>query len=240
MTLAAFDLSAAGHGFAAEVPIPVLTEADESASALELVMTEVPKNVSIPTISVTKPSAPLPVDVPTESDIIPHSPTYRRNAESDAEAGLGTKIQGAKLKSKPDVASRNPVGSSPISAQPEHSEDAVLVTVPLDPPVSRTTEALSPSRQEMDLLSDEGEMLDMSPPANERSAAALQGSDQDPDTPVGGGSAEGTDGDDFDTQEESDSDDLVEVQSVTSTTSADSAAKELGKRENKTSSVSTS
>jgi hypothetical protein len=203
-----------------------LAEVDEP-SGFEPVMTEVPKNISIPTISVTKPAAPLPVDVPTESDIISDSPPYRRNAESDAEAGLGMKIQITKLKSKPDVASsRNPAGSSPLSTLPEYNEDAVLVS--MEP---RSPESHSPSRPELDFL--EEVMFEISPTADERSAAA-QDDDRDPDTTVGGGSVEGTDGDDFDTQEESE-DDLVEVQSDTSTT-PDSTAKKLGKLDNKKSS----
>ncbi|KAG1769441.1 hypothetical protein EV702DRAFT_697414 [Suillus placidus] len=68
------------------VPIPVFTD---------LKLTEEPTDVipqpPIPAISITKPPAPLPVDLPTVNDVVslPSPPDSQRSSSEDLEAGRG-------------------------------------------------------------------------------------------------------------------------------------------------------
>lgn len=68
------------------VPIPVFTD---------LKLTEEPTDVipqpPVPAISITKPPAPLPVDLPTVNDVVslPSPPDSQRSSNEDLEAGRG-------------------------------------------------------------------------------------------------------------------------------------------------------
>ncbi|PCH38155.1 hypothetical protein WOLCODRAFT_161341 [Wolfiporia cocos MD-104 SS10] len=88
---------------ASEVPIPVLSEVGEETSALGPITAPAPPSEplgnatnkahtagrpSLPTISITKPPAPLPVDLPTPEPL--SSPTeFRAPPDGDLEAGEG-------------------------------------------------------------------------------------------------------------------------------------------------------
>jgi hypothetical protein len=258
MTLATFDLSAAGHGSAAEVPIPVLAEIHDS-SVPEEVATEPLTKLPIPTISVTKPPAPLPVDVPTAHDIISISDGYIREVDDDLEAGQGMMMQEIDPKPEPIVIQRKPSNTPPVEKKVERKEDAILVSIPQEQPLSHSPEPLSPSspHQEVDLLSDEEDMLEM--PESSSGSEETDGSkslkleateseaasepSQTPDTTirlVGGGGTQGTleDAEEEEIEDEESDGDLVEVESMHSATSTDSASKKAGKHEKKKSSIS--
>lgn len=74
------------------VPIPVFTD---------LKLTEEPTDVipqpppPFPAISITKPPAPLPVDLPTVNDVVPlpSPPDSQRSSNEDLEAGRGLGMQ---------------------------------------------------------------------------------------------------------------------------------------------------
>lgn len=164
MTLATFDLSAAGHGSSAEVPIPVMNETGNIAVPLEDAGTEAPLIQSIPTISVTKPPVPMPVDVPTAHDIIPISDAYVREADDDLEAGQGMMMQEIDTKLEHvTIIPRKPLTPTTVEKKVELQEDAILISIPQDAPLAKSPEPISPVVA-VDLLSDEEVMLEMPSP----------------------------------------------------------------------------
>jgi hypothetical protein len=152
LPLATFDYSATGHGSGAEVPIPVLTSESE-----EIQTNATADGVPIPTISVTKPPAPLPVDLPTEHDILHVDPVYTRgDRERDLEAGEGMMMQEIEHKVEVTKASRTPPPrTSPMLANSEFAEDAVLVPLPDQGEPSSPRSSVE-HVGDVDLLSDEG------------------------------------------------------------------------------------
>ena len=237
------------------MPIPVLTSEPE-----EIQTNSTAEGVPIPTISVTKPPAPLPVDLPTEHDIIPVDTPYTRgDREEDLEAGVGMMMQ--EIEHKVEVVTVNrspPPRTSPMLANPEFAEDAVLV------PLREQGGSPSPRSSvehvgDVDLLSDEGVILQSPIPANKSSGHGhsssagsspeelIRSSESSEDTPpdntirlVGGG---GTQGNAEDTtaadQPEPDEDnDLVEIQSVKPVTSVGPKKARKGKHKRGGSNVS--
>lgn len=75
-----------GDTSAAEVPIPVFTEASSSNTPLLQDESMVEPEL-LPIISVTKPPAPMPVDLPTADDILSVSDTAMSLQHDDLEAG---------------------------------------------------------------------------------------------------------------------------------------------------------
>lgn len=73
--LGVLDLAKTAASSGAEVPIPVLMDVSNTASSQptgqDPVPPELPPKPSVPVISITKPPAPLPVDLPTHDDIVP-------------------------------------------------------------------------------------------------------------------------------------------------------------------------
>lgn len=118
------QLAAAGSG-SAEVPIPVLSEMDEETSALATPFGNVtnqkrqPTRQSLPTISVTKPPAPLPVDLPTP-DLIEHIPPTP--STSDLEAGGPGDI----MMSEVDLESDH---GSIVTTRPDVSRSSTAATI---------------------------------------------------------------------------------------------------------------
>jgi len=87
------QMGASGSGSGAEVPIPVFSQAPQETSALAPAplgnvtnKTQPQSRPAVPTISVSKPPAPLPVDLPTPQPI--DSPTSDARP-SDIETGDG-------------------------------------------------------------------------------------------------------------------------------------------------------
>jgi len=261
MTLATFDLSAVGNGSAAEVPIPVMAQTDESSPPLEVVTTEAHNRIDIPTISITKPHppppppppAPLPVNLPTEHDL-PIPDPYHHGPDDDVEIGQGMMREiGSELESV-SVKPRPPSNPSPTQ-NPPYNEDAVLVSLPVDPPQPLP----SPSHQEIDLLTDEEVVLEMPslaesgskesplpdeltiPETHPKHVADANGiPDKEQDMMirlVGGGGTQGLIDDDQDKVDDSDGE-LVEVQPVSLVTHNHSTAETSSKHEKKRSSIS--
>ncbi|KAI6038450.1 hypothetical protein EDC04DRAFT_2695352 [Pisolithus marmoratus] len=73
----------------AVVPIPVLEDTPDGESTASSAATKAAANPPLPTISITKPPPPLPIGVPTVSDVIPlpSPPDSQRSSTDDLEAG---------------------------------------------------------------------------------------------------------------------------------------------------------
>ncbi|KAH7890005.1 hypothetical protein F5I97DRAFT_1801062 [Phlebopus sp. FC_14] len=121
---------------AAVVPIPIFADKISEEPTAPANITSRP---SVPAISVTKPPAPLPVDLPSASDVVPlPSPpdSQRSSTDDDLEAGRGIGMrplssEGGKLS----------LGQTPVSAPPNATsltsdiapaDDAELSPAPLD------------------------------------------------------------------------------------------------------------
>ena len=143
------------------MPIPVLTSESEETQA-----NPATEDITIPTISVTKPPAPMPVDLPTEHDIVPvESPYTRGDREQDLEAGEGMMMQEIEHKVEVVTASRTPPPlTPPMLANSELTEDAVLVPLP-DRGESPSPTSSVEHVGDVDLLSDEGVVLPPPVPA---------------------------------------------------------------------------
>ena len=183
----------------------------------------------------------MPVDLPTEYDIVPFDPVYTRgDRERDLEAGEGMMMQ--EIDHKPEVVtvSRTPPSrTSPLLTNSEFTEDTVFV------PLSDQGESSSSPRssvehvRDVDLLSEEGVVLRTSIPTNEspeheRSSSGSSAEDltkdseseeeAPPDTTirlVGGGGTQGQTTQEVEPEVEDD-DDLVEIPPLKSATSIDS------------------
>jgi len=251
LPLATFDYSATGHGSGAEVPIPVLT-----SEPTEIQTNPTAEGIPIPTISVTKPPAPLPVDLPTEHDIVPVDPVYTRgDRERDLEAGEGMMLQEIEQKVEVVTVSR----TSPMLANSEFTEDAVLVPLP-DQADSPSPRSSVEHVGDVDLLSDEGVVFQAPIPPSKSSGhgdspspgsspeeltKSSESGEEDvpPDNTirlVGGGGMQGKaeDTSPVDEPQPEEDGDLVEIQSVRSVTSIDSKKAKKGKHKKEKSSIS--
>ena len=251
--MATFDYSTTGHGSGAEVPIPVLTSESE-----EIQTAATAEGIPIPTISVTKPPAPLPVDLPTEHDIMPVDPVYSRgDRERDLEAGEGMMMQEIEHKVEIVTASRTPPPrTSPMLANSEFTEDAVLVAPP-DQTESSSPRSSAEHIDDVDLLSDEGVVLQTPIPVNissehgnsspssspEELIKSSEGEEEaPPDTTirlVGGGGSQGNAGDPASEvqPEAEEDDDLVEIQPPKSVSPVDPKKARKGKHKKEKSSI---
>jgi hypothetical protein len=238
------------------VPIPVLTSEPEETQTNPTV-----EGIPIPTISVTKPPAPKPVDLPTEHDIVPVDIAYTRgDREEDLEAGVGMMMQ--EIEHKVEVVTVNrtpPPRTSPMLANSEFTEDAVLV------PLRELGDSPSPRSSvehvgDVDLLSDEGVILQM-PTSTGRSSGhghssssgsspeefikSSESSEEEahPDTSirlVGGGGTQGKAEDTTvaDQPEPEEDNDLVEIQSIKSVASINPKKAKKAKHKKEKSSIS--
>ena len=241
------------------MPIPVLTSESEETET-----NATAEGVPIPSISVTKPPAPLPVDLPTEHDIVPVDPLYTRgDRERDLEAGEGMMMQEIEHKAEVVTVSRTPPPrTSPMLANSEFAEDAVLVPRPDHGEPSSPRSSVE-HVGDVDLLSDEGIVLQSpvstnNPPEHntaehEHSSLGsspeelIKGSENtEEDAPldttirlVGGGGTQGTAEETMPEAplETNEDDDLVEIQSVKSVTSVDSKKTKKGKHKKEKSSI---
>jgi len=102
----------------------------------------------------------MPVDLPTEHDIVPVDSSYTRgDREQDLEAGEGMMMQEIEHKVEVVTVSRTPPQlASPMLANSEFTEDAVLVPLP-DRGDSPSPRSSVEHVGDVDLLSDEGIVL---------------------------------------------------------------------------------
>lgn len=240
------------------MPIPVLTSESE-----EIQTNATAEGTPIPTISVTKPPAPLPVDLPTEHDIVPVDPVYTRgDRERDLEAGEGMMMQEIEHKVEIVTVSRTPSPrTSPMLANSDLTEDAVLVPLP-DQGESSSRSSVE-HIGDVDLLSDEGVVLQSTTSTGEspehkhsehehsssvsspeqlikNSESSEEGAPPDNTIRLVGGG--GTQGKAEETAQEilpetKEDNDLVEIQSVKSVTSIDSKKAKKAKHKKQKSSV---
>ncbi|KAJ6500531.1 hypothetical protein C8R45DRAFT_863126 [Mycena sanguinolenta] len=128
-----------------EVPIPVVT--------VEGATKPVQTRPNPPTISVTKPPAPMPVDLPTQNDIdIPPSPSDSRRSSFDDDLESGTALGMREITQPPLVSRRSSSpprtnGSTPPppAPVPELIPDLLADSAPLvDVDVAPTAAVLTP------------------------------------------------------------------------------------------------
>jgi len=139
-----------------EVPIPVLMDVSNTASSQRngqgaVDSPEISQKAAVPVISITKPPAPLPVDLPTHDDIVPPSLDFESHPD-DIESG-GSLMREIGHHSRTTTGSGSPRSSSsgPRSTQ---------TTPPPPPPPSAPTTSLS---RVADLLGDPAPSLVSSP-----------------------------------------------------------------------------
>ena len=203
----------------------------------------------------------MPVDLPTEHDIVPVDSLYTHgDRENDLEAGVGMMMQ--EVEPKVEVVTVNRTQSpltSPMLANSEFAEDAVLVPLP-DQGDSSSPRSSAEHVGDVDLLSDEGVVL-QAPTSEDRSSAhghsssagsspeeLIKSSESEDDAPpdgsirlVGGGGTHGKAEDTPPATEpelEEEDNDLVEIQSVHSVASIDSKKAKKGKHKRGKSSIS--
>lgn len=100
---------------------------------------------SVPTISVTKPPAPLPVDLPTESDIIPSPTTPDSGASSPIDLESGRQHMMREINDRRLASSKvNPPVAAPTPSQP--TNEAALIPLPVSPePESLSSRSVEPT-----------------------------------------------------------------------------------------------
>ncbi|KZT11306.1 uncharacterized protein LAESUDRAFT_720526 [Laetiporus sulphureus 93-53] len=150
VSLDRLQIAAPGSGSAAEVPIPVLSEVPEETSALAPAPAPL-RNVTnqsrptskpvLPTISVTKPPAPLPVELPTPEAIDPltSDSDFRSPPEGDLEAGAGGRMMREVKPSQPAVPISRPPIVKGAAARPSTTPKRVS-----SPPSTALTESPNP------------------------------------------------------------------------------------------------
>lgn len=153
--LGVLDLAAASSGSGAEVPIPVLNngvlEDDQATPTAALTnMTNKRHNSNddsskppspLPTISVTKPPAPRPVDLPSLQDFQTSSPIDSRGTSFDQDLERGRQLSLDEVVhplSGAQVAVKPPSPSTPTARRPNELtspvKEATLVQIPLEEP----------------------------------------------------------------------------------------------------------
>lgn len=237
------------------MPIPVLTSGPEEVQTVPTA-----EDTPIPTISVTKPPAPMPVDLPTEHDIVPVDAAYTHgDREQDLEAGEGMMIQEIEHKVEIVTVSRTPPArTSPMLANSEFTEDAVLVPLPDQGDSSPRSSVEHVG--DVDLLSDEGVVLQTpisrrKPSDHEHSSSSGSSPEElvkssesgEEEAPpentirlVGSGGAQGEPEDTTvtDQPEPEEDNDLVEIQPVQPVALKDSKKPKKGKHKKEKSNVS--
>lgn len=123
--LGVLDLANANASSGAEVPIPVLADVSNATPSRHSGKDgadpqETSQKESVPTISITKPPAPLPVDLPTHDEITPPSPDFESRPD-DIESGDSLMREvGPHSRTATDLSStglQQDVSSSPKSSQ---------------------------------------------------------------------------------------------------------------------------
>ncbi|KAL1746090.1 hypothetical protein HDZ31DRAFT_34987 [Schizophyllum fasciatum] len=176
-----------GQGSAAEVAIPVLADVGTSSPK------EVKLTRELPTISVTKPPAPVPVDLPTPRDIIalpsPPDSTHSSFDEEDLELGRSG------MREREDVslvALGSPTPATPVTATPT----TVLSTPQRQAAPIPITQSPSPPPDKIDLLDDSAPTLDtapITPSVSSSSPTAVTPTQSLPDGPAAAPGSSSTD-----------------------------------------------
>lgn len=156
----------------AEVPIPVVSEPEEIPLAGPSKLSEEthPLNQPLPSIAITKPPAPQPVDLPSPDDIIapiPREPlaSFDVDLERGPEASMDDNDHPLSSPTAPFVRVRSPPRQTPPTKGPV---EAALISLPSDhseelPAVSEATliETLSSSTAIADLLDGDTTVVDI-------------------------------------------------------------------------------
>jgi hypothetical protein len=150
--LGVMDLANTTASSGAEVPIPVLMDVSNTTSSQRngqgaVDPPEIPQKAAVPVISITKPPAPLPVDLPTHDEIVPTSLDF--DTPDDIESG-------GSLMREIGHHSRTTGSSSPRSSS---SNSRSTQTTPSPPPSPPTTSL----PRVADLLGDPAPSLVVSP-----------------------------------------------------------------------------
>lgn len=172
------------------MPIPVFVDVSNTGGVDSQ---ETSQKASLPIIAITKPPAPLPVDLPTHDDITPASPDF--DLHPDDIESTGSLMREVSHPSGTASEFSNP--SHPrVSANAPKLTESPLSRDTTPPPIAPTT---SPSRV-TDLLSDTVPALGASPMKPLRSARSSPRSVPPPlllpveSTPIGGDESDPEDG----------------------------------------------
>ncbi|KAL1710074.1 hypothetical protein EV121DRAFT_193610 [Schizophyllum commune] len=143
-----------GQGSAAEVAIPVLADVGTSSPK------EVKLTRELPTISVTKPPAPVPVDLPTPRDIIalpsPPDSTHSSFDEDDLELGRSTVMRDREDEALVALGSPTPATPATATTPTVLAPQRQVAPTPI-------TQSPSPPPDKIDLLDDSAPTLDTTP-----------------------------------------------------------------------------
>jgi hypothetical protein len=148
------DITNATASPGSEVPIPVLMDVSNTTSSQRLGhgavdSPEISQKAAVPVISITKPPAPLPVDLPTHDEIVPASLDFDTHPD-DIESG-GSLMREIGHHSRTTTGSGSPRSSS--------SDSRSAQTTPPPPPSPPTTSLPRVG----DLLGDPAPSLVVSP-----------------------------------------------------------------------------
>ncbi len=115
--LGVMDLANTAASSGAEVPIPVLMDVSNTASSRRKVQgavepPEIAQATTVPVISITKPPAPLPVDLPTHDDIVPPSLEFDSHPDDIESAGSLMREIGHHSRTTTSTGSGSPRSSS--------------------------------------------------------------------------------------------------------------------------------
>ncbi|KAH9951885.1 hypothetical protein B0H21DRAFT_782534 [Amylocystis lapponica] len=182
-------------GSGAEVAIPVLSDAEGEGETSALAPHPLgnvtnkryssARQPSIPTIAVTKPPAPMPVDLPTPELIRPYSPVSHPLADDDIEAGGDLVMREIDL--QPSISSvrqdsSTPSASGRSNASPVSPVAARNITDSPEPlsPASHVKTTIAPAID--DLLADSAPTAPA--PLVESPHSSLDDLDDEPESPV--------------------------------------------------------
>jgi hypothetical protein len=147
------DFASKAASSSAEVPIPVLAEssdAEPSNATTSVNGASTSNTTPVPIISVTKPPAPRPVDLPSPGDFHSPSPTDSRATSFDADLEQGRKLSLDEVEHPLSGASVVVKPPSPTTPTPSTVKEATLVQIP-------TEEEVTPQEPAKDLLQGEAE-----------------------------------------------------------------------------------
>jgi hypothetical protein len=145
---------------AAEVPIPVVAEPSED----HMVNEKTPTSAAVPNISVTRPPAPRPLELPTEHDIAPYSPDvdeYRSDYQ-DGDLEAGQAIAAEEIQSATPTSASQSIATTPKAA----ARSPANVPLPGSPTTQQgpsPTPAPVPAPPVEDLLADSAPVLSATP-----------------------------------------------------------------------------
>ncbi|KAI0065419.1 hypothetical protein BV25DRAFT_1821820 [Artomyces pyxidatus] len=166
--LGVLDLAKTTSTSGAEVPIPVLADVSNARRAQTIGESAGVDYLSskpvVPTISVTKAPAPLPVDLPTQNDISPPSPESEFSSHEDIESHASSVMREVSQISDISLTTSRP------RSNPEPQAEAALIPLPTSPgvPLSSTNgipppAAAVPPVEVTDLLADSAAALQAPP-----------------------------------------------------------------------------